>query len=153
AGSAAKAGNYPSMNAAISADGRYVGFNSYATDLVAAFAPGNAVLRRRDLFLYDRLTGGTQLISHVPASPAAGTDALTFSAVLSDDGRFVGYTSRAYIQTAYDTSSLFSVYVYDSVTGVNTLVSHRYDSSALSAYGHGFLADMSGDGRSVIFSS
>jgi Tol biopolymer transport system component len=57
----------------ISADGRYVAFSSFATDLVADFVAGNGA-GASDLFVRDLSTGTTSLIS-VNASGPQGRNA------------------------------------------------------------------------------
>jgi hypothetical protein len=55
--------------ARISGDGRFVVFTSQATDLVAG-QDGSG--RFKNVFLYDRFTGNTTLVSHDVASPVTG---------------------------------------------------------------------------------
>lgn len=82
---------------AISPDGRYVVYSSYATDLVdgTTVDPNAAV----DIFLHDLTDGSTRLISVVAGSPATGTptaaNGLSYSPQFSPDGRFVAFTSGA----------------------------------------------------------
>jgi Tol biopolymer transport system component len=51
-------GDSPSLQPAISADGRFVAFGSYASNLV----PGDTN-RSTDVFVHDRLTGATERVS------------------------------------------------------------------------------------------
>ena len=68
----------------ISVDGRYVVFDSAATDLVAGLVDGNGV---DDVFRWDRVTGTTQLVS---AGPDGGTVAgASRQPHVSGDGRWV----------------------------------------------------------------
>ena len=85
AAGAAVTGNRGSENPLLSADGRYVAFYSYATDLVPGQAPSDA---DPDLLLYDRTTGKTVLVARI-ADPLilTGRGAPAFS--MSADGRFL----------------------------------------------------------------
>jgi Tol biopolymer transport system component len=81
-------GNSGSAWSAISADGRYVAFDSSATNLV----PGdtNGVL---DVFIHDRQTGQTSRVS-VASDGTQGNGASHLPAI-SADGRYVAFTSFA----------------------------------------------------------
>ncbi len=61
AGLAATAGNSFAGLGALSADGRFLAFESYSDDLVPGSGAGN-------IFLYDRVTGATSLVSRSPSS-------------------------------------------------------------------------------------
>ena len=78
----------PSSGPAISADGRYVAFESDATNLVAG--DGN---QATDVFRRDRSTGVTVLVSVTPAGVPAGS--ASGQAAISADGRMVAFASLA----------------------------------------------------------
>src|SRR5262249_10070806 len=60
-------GNGASLEPRVSASGNYVVFGSYALDLVGGSTDGNGA---EDIFLYNRLTGGTpRLVTHASRSP------------------------------------------------------------------------------------
>jgi len=141
------------MNAAISADGRFVAYNSFSTDLVSGFVVGGGVDVRRDVYLFDRLTNTTTLVSHTPATLTTGGDGVCFSPLISDDGRYVYYTTRSsnLIAGGQPTGGRYIVFLYDRVSGSNTLVTHRHDSPIDISWGTVFLADMSGDGRFAVY--
>ncbi|MGH8029684.1 MAG: TolB family protein, partial [Arenimonas sp.] len=75
--------------AAISPDGRFVVFLSSGSDL-AAGQPSNAL---KDVFLRDLRTGLTTLVSVGTGGAAANND--SYNAVVSADGRYVAFESRA----------------------------------------------------------
>jgi Tol biopolymer transport system component len=78
----------PSSAPAISADGRYVAFESSATNLVPGDTNGAA-----DVFRRDRTTGTTTLVSVTSAGmPAKGSSG---QAAISADGRVVAFASTA----------------------------------------------------------
>jgi hypothetical protein len=123
----------------VSSDGRYVAFASSSTDLVAGFVDGNGIGANNnsgtDVYLFDRFTGQNTLVSHKFGTSNVGGNGTsgTFAAfylylmAMSDDGRFVTYRSQATDLIAGMTDSNGTgadVYVYDRVTGTNTLVSH-----------------------------
>ena len=72
---------------AISADGRFVAFDSYANDLV----PGDS--GELDVFVRDMLLGTTERVSVDDGGVAANGD--SYAPSISDDGRFVVFSSAA----------------------------------------------------------
>lgn len=106
--SAGQQGNGSSWNPAISADGRFVTFDSQATNLVANDTNGIT-----DSFLHDTLTGSTECVSRrnaPPANPSGGS-----GATLSADGRFVVFTSND--ASLVPPGNWTGVYVRDRATG------------------------------------
>lgn len=95
-----------SLRAVISADGRIVGFDSLATNLVADDTNGI-----QDVFLHDRLTGITMLIS-VDSGGTQGNGA-SGGAAVNADGRFVGFISGATNLVAGDTNGTFDLFLHD----------------------------------------
>lgn len=93
----------------VSADGRFVAFASNSPDLVAG-----DVNQKQDVFLRDRLTGTTALVSSDAAEAPANSESL--GAALSADGRFVSFLSRTQL---VDASSLreASVLTWDRLGG------------------------------------
>jgi Tol biopolymer transport system component len=100
----------PSYNASISADGRYISFYSYATDLVAGDT--NA---RPDVFLHDRATGATTRIN-VSSAGQEGTACDAYVPSISGDGRFIAYYSACDNLVADDTNTALDVFVHDQGT-------------------------------------
>jgi Tol biopolymer transport system component len=101
--SAGRQANGASFKAAISADGRFVAFESDATNLVLGDTNGVA-----DIFVRDVLTGRTTRVSVDSAGGQA--NGASFNAAISADGRFVAFESNATnlvrgTQTASPTSS------------------------------------------------
>ncbi len=82
--------NAPSRNPKISADGRYVVFESYATDLVAGeFVPGEA-----NIYRWDRLTGETLLLTPNRSLTGGAAGSKQVSG-MSADGRVVVFESSS----------------------------------------------------------
>src|SRR4029077_5351220 len=116
------------LSVAISADGRYVAFNSYAPDLV----PGQPDDGSLSVFLYDRTTGKTDWISRT------GVPAIARDISLSADGGLIAFAGFPVTSTELGTGS---VYLYDQASGAVTRV------------GPGSHPTISADGGSVAFLS
>src|SRR5204863_9687262 len=91
-------GNGNSVSPAISTNGRYVVFESEASNLVANDTNGVS-----DVFLRDLQSGTTTLLSVNHSGGAAGNGAST-SPVISADGRYVAFVSAASDLVANDTN-------------------------------------------------
>jgi len=90
----------------ISADGRFVAFCSYATNLVPRDTNG-----RWDEFVHDRQTHTTERVSVDSAGTEGNGDSR--GASLSADGRFVAFASDANNLVPWDTNSVTDVFVRD----------------------------------------
>src|SRR5256712_11806173 len=87
-------GNGASLGSALSADGRFVAFDSAATDLVAGDTNGVS-----DVFVHDRQTGTTERVS-VASGGAQGNGSssrggLALPPALSADRRFIAFLRAA----------------------------------------------------------
>ena len=137
-------GNGDSSNAALSADGRHVAFDSKATNLVTGDTNGTY-----DVFVRDRVTETTTRVS-VKSGGGQGDDASVIPDV-SDDGRYVAFTSYANDLVPGDTNGSTDVFVRDALLGTTTRVS--VNSSGWQASGPSGEAAISADGRYVAFGS
>ena len=109
-------GNGNSSSGLVSTNGRYVVFESDATDLVVGDT-NNAT----DVFLRDLQAGTTSLVS---VSTAATQGNVTSAyPVMTPDGRFVAFLSFASNLVPNDTNGLQDVFVRDTVAGTTTQVS------------------------------
>ncbi len=142
--SAGVQGNGRSEAPVLSADGRYVVFGSYATNLVTGDTNN-----KRDVFLHDRQTGTTTRVS-VSSTGAQAAGMSAFYAV-SDNGRFVAFQSNAKNLVPGDTNGKTDVFVRDVVAGTTTRVS--VSSAGVQGNNHSQYPDISGDGRYVAFES
>ncbi|MCG6917677.1 MAG: Ig-like domain-containing protein [Deltaproteobacteria bacterium] len=138
--------NGHSYSPAISGDGRYVAFESFATDLVAGGTNGNS-----HIFVRDRQTGTTTLVS-VHSNGTEGDQDSTLPSI-SADGRYVAFQSQAdnLIDGDANLFPLSDIFVHDILTGTTTLVS--VDSNGIQGNGDSTLASISADGRYVAFKS
>ena len=136
--------NGSSAGSSLDGSGRYVAFESLATDLV----PGDTN-RVSDVFVHDRQTGETTRISVDSRGRQANGGSSAPS--LSADGRFVGFGSYGSNLVDGDTNQEIDVFVHDRQTGETTRVS--VDSRGRQANGGSGIAALSADGRWVTFHS
>src|SRR5688572_7490400 len=129
---------------AISADGRFVAFQSQAQNLVPG---GNPFLFVDQVYIHDRDTGATEIIS-VNAAGEAG-NSLNVEADISADGRFVVFSSFADNLVPEPQSSNLQVYLRDRVTGTIELITENAAGQA--GDGASVNPSISLDGRFVAF--
>ena len=141
----------------ISSDGRWVVFTSSATDVIPGQVDTNS---GPDVFLWDRVSGTTQLVSHSSASPIAAADYLSSLGgstlrplVLSGDGRWVVFSSKADDLVTEPTSPEEDVFLFDRISGTVTLVSRAADWPAGLANARSTEPNLSADGRFVVYLS
>jgi archaellum component FlaF (FlaF/FlaG flagellin family) len=137
--------NDSSLDAAISADGRVVAFDSRATNLVPGDTNGQP-----DIFVRDRTRGVTERVS-VSSTGAQANSASSSEIALSRDGRYVAFASNASNLVPGDVNGRSDVFVHDRRTGTTSSVSV----SDAGAFGNGdsLRPSISSDGRVVAFSS
>ncbi len=144
-------GNRESRNSSLSADGRYVAFDSDATNLVPGDTNGST-----DVFVRDRQTGTTTRVSvATDGSEGVGSgqwpNPYSSFPVISADGRYVAFTSGASNFAPGDTNDTADVFVHDRQTGSTTRVTAPLD--GIEGHGGGFYAGISATGRYVTFIS
>ena len=118
-------GNGGSWFPAISSDGRYVAFQSLATNLVRGDTN-----KLSDVFVRDLATGRTTRLSVDSRAAQARCNAgscESTSPVLSAHGRYVAFQSSATNLVPHDTNRLGDVFVHDRRTGKTIRVSVRSD--------------------------
>ncbi|MFT4188321.1 MAG: S-layer homology domain-containing protein, partial [Aeromicrobium sp.] len=127
----------------VSADGRYVAFDSSASDLVTGDTNGSG-----NVFVRDMQTGQTSLVS--ATSSGGGGNDNSWDPSVSADGRYVAFDSSASDLVAGDTNGARDVFVRDMQSGVTRLVS-----AAPSCWGGSSSSSrqtsVSADGRYVAF--
>lgn len=142
--------NGNSTDISISADGRYVVFNSTAPDL----APGDANAKS-DVFRFDRTTGQVQLVSVRRTGDGAGDgqsgDADYYRPVMTPDGRFVLFGSFARDLVSNDANGQWDVFVRDMTNGTTQLAS--IDTTGQAGNANSALGSLSSDGRYAVFVS
>jgi len=139
----------PSYGPSFSADGRFVAFQSYATNLVTGDT--NAV---SDIFVHDRTTGVTERVS----VDSSGVQANNWnnSPAISADGNVVAWVSKATNLVAGDRNHHYDIFVHDRTTGTTDCAS--VDSAGNEGDGDsgvnlGHAPALSTDGRLVAFES
>ncbi len=137
--------NHASSAPSISADGRFVAFQSSATNLVVGDTNGYT-----DVFVRDLETGETRRISVASDGSQANSDAYIYNP-LSEDGRYIVFQSAATNLVAGDTNGFTDVFVYDWETGETSLVSVSSDGTQGNQ--NASLPSISGNGRYVAFLS
>jgi hypothetical protein len=128
----------------ISADGRYIVFQSTATNLIE-----NDTNSRSDIFLFDRDTDETVRVS--VASDGSEANRFSIDPAISDDGRVIAFISEATNLVPDDTNNIRDVFVHDRESGQTSRVS--VSSTGAQANDLSFLPDLNGDGTLVAFKS
>jgi Tol biopolymer transport system component len=126
---------------ALSEDGRYVAFQSNATNLV----PGDTN-NLPDIFVRDNRTRAVERVN-VDSSGTIQANGNSYPANISEDGRYVSFVSLASNLVPGDTNGRADAFVHDRVTGATERVSPN-------SMGAQFVAtDLSADGRYLTFVS
>jgi hypothetical protein len=144
--------NFSAFPAAITPDGRYVTFNSTATDITDD-DPAN----QGDVFVRDMQAGTTRLVS-VAVTGTSGNGSSSGGA-MSDDGRYVFFASTAANLTATpDANTRADYFVRDTQAGTTTLISVNRAGTAAgrntqnpNGFSPGF--SVTPDGRYIAFAS
>ncbi len=137
-------GNGDSILPAINADGRFVAFQSWASNLVEGDTNNTW-----DIFVHDRLTGETKRVS--VASDGVQANGKSESLSISGDGRFIAFSSIASNLTSNITNYKSDIFVHDMKTGETTQVSVSSDGKQ--GNGSSINPSISADGRYVAFVS
>ncbi len=137
-------GDDSSQSPSISADGRYVAFDSFAENLVIGDSNFD-----EDVFVHDRATGQTTRVS----VDSAGSQANSYSTEpsISADGRYVAFVSFSDTLVPGDTNVCEDIFVHDRATGQTTRVS--VDSAGTQGNLESDTPSVSDDGRYVAFMS
>ena len=137
-------GNDHSFEPAISGDGNFVGFRSYASNIV----PGGDITLE-NLYVTNLRTGEI----HRANANSIELQGLNTSWIpsLNNDGRFICFPSTANTLVPGDTNSKWDVFIKDMLTGIMTRVSTANDESQ--GNGDSKYATISDDGRYVTFLS
>ncbi len=139
-------------SAALSVDGRYVAFVTSAPNVA-----NSDVNDDTDVFLLDRATGITSVVSHQAGDPGSTANSSSYGATMSANGRWV-----AFVSTATDlvegfipgtTEATPNVFLYDSWNRTTTLLSARTGEPISGANGASNSARISDDGRVIVFAS
>ena len=136
-------GNNNSANPVISADGRYVAFESDADNLIA-----NDTNLVQDIFVRDLVNGTTQRVNLANDGSETG---LSSEPSISAEGRYVAFTSYASNLVFGDSNNTADVFVRDLVNGTTQRVSITNGGFELNNQSRN--PSISADGRYVAFES
>ncbi len=149
-GSGGEPANDASTYPSITADGRFVTYSSNASNLVVG-----DLNESNDVFVYDRQTKITERVS-VDSTGAEGSGAgpasrLPDKSSISEDGRYVAFTSYTTNLVAGDTNGVGDVFFRDRQNGTT----ERLSRGANGAQGNALSSEpsISADGRYVVFES
>jgi hypothetical protein len=144
--SAHKVGNDDSLTSAVSGDGRYVAFESRATNLVPGDTNGEA-----DIFVQDRVTRKVERVSVSGAGKQANRSSHLTNAAISHDGRYVVFESVASNLVSGDTNNVSDIFVRDRVA--KTTIRATVNTAGKQGNADSFNATINDDARYVVFSS
>lgn len=139
----------PSLQPALSADGRMVAFTSRARDLLSDDPAAGERGPWPDVYVWDRDSDSIERVSSTGtgAEPRGGSS----QAALSADGRLVVYTSSADDIVPGDDNRRSDVLLYDRRSDLTRLISAT--AAGASGNGHSLHPAISSDGRVIAFVS
>jgi len=137
-------GNYGSYSPSISGDGRYVAYQSDASNLVSGDTNNSS-----DIFVYDTQLNTTRRVS-VASNGTQGNN-YSSSPSISGDGRYVAYSSSASNLVSGDTNNSSDIFVYDRQLNTTRRVSVASNSTQGNSSSSS--PSISGDGRYVAYNS
>ena len=151
-------GNDESRYPSISADGQFIAYRSYASNLVAddtndvTTGTTGTVHSAEDMFVYNRNNGTTERVSISSTEQQSEPRGVSYyhQPVISDEGRHVAFTLSSY-NLVEDPGSSTGLYVRDREAGTTEIVNI---STAGKRPNRGtYDIDISSNGRYVVFSS
>ena len=137
-------GSGVSSNPVISADGRFVAFVSQSSNLV----PG---VSGQQVYLRDRQTGQTALVSRNTAGQTASAGSSNRAPAISSDGQFIAFVSDAtnFVAGVHGQQ----IYLHDRLAGTVSLISKNNNAVPIPGDGDSDTPVISSDGRYVAFAS
>lgn len=133
-----------SEDAAISEDGRWVVYSSFAKNLVPGDVDNNA-----DIFLLDRSTGQVDSVTRAALGFQGNFDSLSPS--ISNDGRYVVFMSDATNLVTDDTNGVGDIFLYDREDNSIKLVSRS--ATGTQANASSLSPRLSRNGSTIVFQS
>ena len=149
---ASQASSVGGASVSISADGQWVSFVSAGSALMQGQVDTNNV---GDVFLWEAATGEVTLVSHAVGDPFTACNNASIWPAISADGNTVAFvTSATNLQTGViDTNSTYDLYVFDRLSGSNTLISHIQGDPLTCANGWSSRPVMSANAGKIAFAS
>ncbi|MFO0985218.1 MAG: hypothetical protein U1E76_26395 [Planctomycetota bacterium] len=132
----------------ISADGRYI-----AQVTFCAIAPNDTNGNYQDVYVHDRLSGLTELVSVSSTGQVGnvGSATLYYPPTISGSGRYVAFYSYSNNLVPNDLNGALDCFVHDREKHITELVSQS--ATGIQGNGDSGMAFISGDGRFVAFTS
>ncbi len=143
--SGAQANDY-SFLPSISGDGRYVAFDSYATNLASPCTNGHD-----QIFVRDWQSGTTACVSL--SSTGQQGNGESSPAIISADGRYVAFASASTNLVSGDTNNAYDIFVRDRQNNTTERVSVSSSEAEGNSGAEQFGFSISADGRYVAFAS
>lgn len=137
-------GNSTSNAASISKDGRFVTYNSAASNLVTGDSNGVS-----DIFVRDLILGTTSRVN-VSANEEQA-NGVSSNASISADGKFVSFSSNASNLVSNDTNGVIDVFVKNLESG--TIVKASIGTTGTQTDADSSVSTISADGRHIAFVS
>jgi Tol biopolymer transport system component len=137
-----------SASPSISADGRFVAFDSDADNLSP---DANAAFD--NVFVRDLLTSTTTLVSRASGPGGVGADGSSTDPDISDHGRYVVFESHGNNLSSADDNNFFNVFVRDLVTNTTRLISRTPGPGGPGGNADSTRPAISGDGSRIAFQS
>src|SRR5207244_8881542 len=111
------------FNSIVSNDGSFVAYLSNASNVVAGQTQS---ARRFQIFLWNRNTNQSVLVSHSASSPTTATSGASFYPIMNADASYIAFYSAGsdVINGQVDANQDYDIFLYERATGLNTLVSH-----------------------------
>ncbi|MEZ4614727.1 MAG: hypothetical protein R2867_04315 [Caldilineaceae bacterium] len=141
--SSGETGSSDSGYAQMTSDGKYIFFLSTASNLV----DNHQVGANRALFVHDRITGKTDIVSLSPLM----SDILIDEYDITDDGRFILFASSSSDVVEGDNNGVSDIFLHDRQTRQTTIVSMAQDGQQ--ADKASYFPRISGDGSVIAFGS
>ncbi|MEK7621210.1 MAG: choice-of-anchor U domain-containing protein [Patescibacteria group bacterium] len=133
-----------SYDCMVSGNGEYVVFSSYSTNLVAGDTNGAS-----DIFLYNI---ANETLTRVSKNSVGGqTTGSSYDTSISDDGRYIGFSSDSDDLVAGDTNFQNDIFIYDTLLDTNTIAS--VDSLGNQSDNYSFDPMISGNGEYIVYNS
>jgi hypothetical protein len=142
------AGDGDSVGVAMSADGRFVGFDSLADNLSGEDLDGT-----QDVFVRDLESGATTFVSRQSGAAGLAAASDSFVDTISGDGRSVAFTSIANNLSDSDADGTLDVFVRDLPASTTSLVSRAAGPAGVAGDGHSGGGLLPADGRLLAFGS
>ena len=148
-GCATAVNNDDRFHPVVNYDGRYVAFPSNCTVASDGKFSGSSM---HEVFIVDLMTGLVEMASvKTDGTQASSANRFSYYPSISDDGRFVTFSSLVKLDPSIDTNGDYDIYLYDRQVKKTVLLSRNYNGGP--SNWSSTTPAISGDGREVAFSS